>query len=70
MNDVYMTWRDVRDFLNGLDDELLDETATVWLPHDVGLDCYDEFQGFVRISPYDSELPPGADNPLSFETGA
>lgn len=54
----YMTWRELRDQLNSLSDELLD--MEVHIDHQL-----DGFHWACELSPYDGEGEPGPDNPLS-----
>ena len=46
----HLTWRDIRDYLNGFDEDKLNETATVWLDDMVWMMDYGGTAGDYPIS--------------------
>lgn len=62
---IGMTWRDIRDQLNDLSDEILDMEAGVWLYNDAKYNM-SGFNSITDLRPYDASEDASESNELSF----
>lgn len=64
---IGMTWRDIRDQLNAIEDEtILGMTAGIWLYNDAKYDTNDGFNPIVDLRPFDASEDASESNELSF----